>query len=859
MEATSNSKPPVYLVDGPSLLYRAFYALPLELASSAGMPTNAIFGFVSMLVKLIAGHGAARGFVAWDRGSSGRAERYEPYKANRRARPPELAQQWPVAEELAEVLGFRNVALEGYEADDVIATLARKAREGEPPVEAVVVTGDRDALQLVDGEGRVKVLATTRGLTDTKLYDRAAVEERFGVPPELIPDLYGLKGDSSDNIPGVPGIGEKTAAALLQRFGSLEEVLAHAEEVGGAKRKEALLAFADQARLSRELAKARDDLPLAVTPQEAEVVVPDLAEVQRRFAAYELRAPLRRLQEALGQTDGGKPAQRPAEGEEVELERLAAALGEGEWALAVRREGEEQLFGERSVSYAFASLDGERLLTGTAPSVEAVVEAAAASRLVVHGAKGLGAVPPRLAFDTMLAGYLLEPSRRRYPLGELCAAAEISVEGEGAAADALRVKGLAGWQRAKLQEHGLQEVLERIELPLVGILREMERVGIRLDVAALVEVGKAVREELARLEAKIHKLAGEPFLISSPQQLARILFDKLGLPRKRRGKTGYSTDARVLQSIREAHPIVPLIERYRELATLVKTYLDVLPKLIDDRSRLHTTFVQTSAQTGRLSSTNPNLQNIPVRTELGRRIRRCFCAEEGWLLISADYSQIELRVLAWAAGEAALAEIFARGGDVHAATAAEVFGVRLEEVDERLRGKAKMVNYGIIYGLSDFGLADRLNIPREEARAFIDAYFRRFPAVARFIEETVERARREGYVRTAFGRWRPIPELASKSQQQRALGERLAVNTVVQGTAADIIKLAMISCAEGLRARQLQTRLLLTIHDELLFEAPPEEVEEAKGLIEEAMLGVWPHQPGLAVEVGVGENWLEAK
>lgn len=864
MASTSNSTPstPVYLIDGPSLLYRAFYAIRQNLSTSDGMPTNALHGFVSMLAKLIGEHGVARGFVVWDRGSSGREELYTPYKANRQARPPELSEQWPAAEELAEVVGFHNVAVEGCEADDVIATLARKAREAQPPIEVVVVTGDRDALQLVDPQGVVKVLATGRGLSETKLYDRAEVEKRFGVPPELIPDLYGLKGDSSDNIPGVPGIGEKTAAQLLQRFGSLEEVLAHAAEVGGKKRQEALEAFADQARLSKELARARDDLQLDLSPADAEAVQPDLEEVQNHFARYELRQALSLLEGALKKGNGAAgPVDRPGpEGEEVPLAKLPDLLRNGSWALAVGGEVQGRLFGEEEgVEFAFASLEGDRLYRGTAPSPEAVVAAAAEAALTVHGAKELGEVPPNLAFDTALAGYLLEPGRRHYPLGELCAAAGVRVSGEGAAAAALRVKALSSWQRERLAQHGLTEVLERIELPLVRILRAMERVGVRLDVEAFEEVAKAVRKELRELEEQIYELAGERFLISSPQQLGRILFEKLGLPKRRRGKTGYSTDARVLQAIRDTHPIVPLIERYRELATLIKTYLDVLPKLVDDRSRLHTTFVQTAAQTGRLSSTNPNLQNVPVRTELGRQIRRCFCAEEGWFLISADYSQIELRVLAWAAGEEALAEIFARGEDVHTATAAEVFGVPTSAVDERLRSKAKMVNYGIVYGLTDYGLADRLNIPREEAREFIDAYFSRFPKVAQFIADTVSKAKQAGYVRTAFGRWRPLPELSSPNQQLRAAGERLAINTVVQGTAADIIKLAMIGCYNALAQEGLSTRLLLTIHDELLFEALPEEVDRAKELIEREMVGVWPYQPPLVVEVGVGKNWLEAK
>jgi len=398
-----------------------------------------------------------------------------------------------------------------------------------------------------------------------------------------------------------------------------------------------------------------------------------------------------------------------------------------------------------------------------------------------------------------------------------------------------------------------------IELPLVAVLREMELLGVRLNVDRLREITARVHAEIAGLEAEIYELAGEEFLIASPQQLGEVLFGKLGLSHKRRGKTGFSTDARVLQAIRAEHEVVPKIERWRELSTLIKTYLDVLPELIDERSRIHTTFLQAVAQTGRLSSTSPNMQNVPVRTPLGREIRRCFEAAPGAVLISADYSQIELRVLAHVADEPVLKEIFRRGEDVHTATASQVFDVTPQQIDPGMRSKAKMINYGIVYGLSDFGLADRLNIPREEAKEFIDAYLQRFPRVAAFMAETIERAREEGYVTSLWHRRRQIPELRARNYQMRSLGERLAVNTVIQGTAADIIKLAMVRCRAALTDAALHTSLILTIHDELLFEGPPEETAAAGELIEREMCGVWDRDPPLAVDIGIGGNWLEAK
>jgi DNA polymerase-1 len=500
------------------------------------------------------------------------------------------------------------------------------------------------------------------------------------------------------------------------------------------------------------------------------------------------------------------------------------------------------------------------VLSGECDRPESLVAACGERALVVHDAKALGLVAPGLRHDTLLGAYLLEPARRGYPFAELCEERGLASDiDDPLAADAVLLGALAAWQREQITERGLDAVMADIELPLVAVLREMELRGVRLNVDRLAEITGRVREEIEGLEVEIFALAEEEFLIASPQQLGEILFGKLGLSHKRRGKTGFSTDARVLQAIRAEHEIVPKIERWRELSTLIKTYLDVLPGLVDERSRIHTTFLQAVAQTGRLSSTNPNMQNVPIRTPLGREIRGCFEAAEGEVLISADYSQIELRVLAHAADEPVLKEIFLRGEDVHTATASQVFEVAAADIDPGMRSKAKMINYGIVYGLSDYGLADRLNIPREEAKIFIDAYLERFPRVAAFMAETIERAKEEGHVKTLWGRRRQIPELRARNYQVRTLGERLAVNTVIQGTAADIIKLAMVRCEQALAEDGAETRLILTIHDELLFEGPPAETPRARELIEREMVGVWQRDPPMAVDVGVGQNWLEAK
>jgi DNA polymerase-1 len=863
-----NAQRRLFLIDGPSLVYRAFYALPESIATSTGVPTNAIFGFASMLVKIVTEYGVQPTVVGWDAGTSGRTELFAEYKAQRRSRPDLLKQQWPAMEPLVEAFGYSNVRIEGYEADDVIASLAERALQADPPVPVMIVTGDRDVFQLIDERGLVKVMATARGITETKIYDRQAVIDRYGIPPELIPDFYGLKGDTSDNIPGIPGIGDKTASELLQRFGSLEDVLSHVDEISGPKRKQNLIEHAEDARVSKRLATVQRDVAVDFDIAAEAVREPDRSRVREVFREFELRDPLRRLEEALGDPEVAAPAPaadvfltaRVMEGGVADIARVGGAGDELCVQVRASEPPEGALFAE-GAPWRFAVAAGGEVLVGDCDGPEEVVAACGERPVVAHDAKALGLVPPGLVHDTLLGAYLLEPARRGYPLAELCEERGLASDiADPVASDAVLLGVLADWQREQIAERGLEGVMGDIELPLVAVLREMELLGVRLDLERLAEITARVHAEIDALEREIFMLAGEEFLIASPQQLGEILFERLGLTRKRRGKTGYSTDARVLQAIRSEHEIIPRIERWRELSTLIKTYLDVLPELVDERSRIHTTFLQAVAQTGRLSSTNPNMQNVPIRTPLGREIRGCFEAEEGSVLISADYSQIELRVLAHAAEEPALMEIFARGEDVHTATASRVFDVQPHEIDPGMRSKAKMINYGIVYGLSDFGLADRLNIPREEAKEFIDTYLERFPRVAEFMAATIERAKEEGHVKTLWGRRRQIPELRARNYQVRTLGERLAVNTVIQGTAADIIKLAMVRCHRALAQSKLQTRLLLTIHDELLFEGPPEEAADARALIEREMVGVWEgREPPLAVDVGTGRTWLEAK
>jgi DNA polymerase I len=862
----------VFLIDGNSLAYRAFFALPESIATADGRPTNAIYGFASMMAKLLIDYAPGTVIVAWDRGMSGRESEYAEYKAGRRSRPDLLREQWPHLAPMADAFGFTNVEVEGYEADDVIATLTRKAREHGQPV--MIVSGDRDVYQLVrDG---VRVMTTSRGVTDTRVYDAEGVVERYGVPPELVPDLIGLKGDTSDNIPGVPGIGDKTAAQLLQRFGSLEKVLESIDEISGAKRKENLTEHADDARISKQLATMKQDVEVPEDLLEDRSSGPDLSRLRDFAAEFELRAVIQRLEDEY---EGDLPSRTVDETIEVAaVPGTPADLAEGPIGLSIE-------------GGTWAATDGSRAVTGDAADLAALAQDLSDRPLVAHDVKSLGghgrhgllaiagAGALAIDHDTMIGAYLVDPARRTYVLEELAADAGIAVRSgsEPAAADGQLELGedtepadpaatarlaweLAERQREQLAQFGLERVMREVELPLVDILVAMERQGLGLDTGRLAAIGEGMEERIAALEAEIYEAAGREFTIGSPQQLGEVLFVELGLTRKRRGKTGFSTDARVLSQIRDEHPIVPAVEQWRELTKLKNTYLDTLPEYIDpETGRIHTEFNQVTAATGRLSSTNPNLQNIPIRSDVGRPVRACFVAAEGNRLLSADYNQVELRVLAHVAGEEVLREIFASGEDVHSATAAGIIGADPDAITPSERSKAKMVNYGIAYGLTDFGLADRLQISREEARTYIERYFERFPAVRRFIDETIARAEEEGFVKTLMGRRRRIPELRSSQRQRRSLGERLAVNTIIQGTAADIIKLAMVKCHRALADAGLKTRLILQIHDELLFEGPEAEMGAATELVTREMVEAFELDPPLAVDAGVGRDWLEVK
>lgn len=905
MPKTKENDRKLYLLDGNSLAYRAFFALPDTFVNSKGMPTNALFGLANMFVKIISDdeHGQPAVVAVWDAGLSGREEVYEPYKAQRDAKPDGLREQWPHFYPLAEAFGFENVRVDGWEADDVIASIAELAKVDG--YEVMIVTGDRDSFQLVDdANGPVRIMATGRGVTDTKIYDETAVEERYGIPPKLVPDFIGLKGDTSDNIPGVPGIGEKTAMQLLQEFGSLEDVLANIDNISGAKRKENLTNNADLARISRDLATMHRDIE--IPDFEFERVFDrkvDFVALRDALRENDLREPLRRiermlkeetfgeieeeLREALAEVDEEDAAPIAVElkvtaGSVADIKNLKSApltllmrpvaSGLDGPADSLLADAQNQAAGDEA-RFAVVAKKND-VIVGTAASVAEILEAVGERAVVTHDLKSQlddsDAPVPAIDHDTRIAAYLIDSSRRQYDIREM--AIELGVtpsepQAEGVdgplldlAVDVDAIGRIADLQRKELKSLDLERVQNEVELPLVSVLVEIERNGLKLDVDALAKAASGFEAEINQLESDIYELAGKQFTIGSPKQLGPILFDELGLPRGRKGKTGWSTDARVLASIRDAHPIVEKIERWRELTKLKSTYVDSLPKDVSSvDGRIHTTLDQTRAATGRLSSTNPNLQNIPVRTPLGATIRECFVAENGNLLTSADYSQVELRVLAQVADDETLKDIFRRGEDVHTETAAAIFGIDPADVDHATRDRAKAVNFGIIYGLSAFGLSDRLKIPRDEAAEFIKRYLDRFAGVKKFMDDTVAQAKKDGYVTTLIGRRRAIPELASSQVQTRNLGERLAINTVVQGTAADIIKKAMIDCSRALKEADVETKLVMQIHDELLFEGPKAEADQIAELAERVMADAYPLDPPLGVSVGSGPNWLAAK
>lgn len=862
----------VILLDGHSLAFRAFFALPDTLITSSGQVTNAVYGFTAMLIKLIDEERPKSVVVCFDRGMPQfRLDRYAEYKAGRAATPDLFRQQLPLIREVLEALRIPMVELEGYEADDLLATLTKHCRKlGD---EVIIVTGDRDILQLVcDG---VSVIMTRRGISDVIRYDRARVLERYGVTPEQWLDFVALKGEPSDNLPGIPGVGDKTAAQLVNKYGDVEQIIAHADELTP-KLRDSVKSCANQVRINKELGRLIDTVALEIDPGRFDLEPWDEEEVHRLFTALEFRTLHERLQALKMHARSSVPA--------LELK----SVGELASAEEIQRDGGVALAWNNEV-LALCDRPGEAHTVSMAIALErlgAFLQDPACAK-IGHDAKSLYRIALRagvqidnLSCDTKIASYLLDPgSASGYALSDAVKRyLAVSLDGQPLepqsgeqtvldlgydekrrlACEAVAVRAMTPLLEEQLRAQGLWDLATCVEFPLVGVLARMEQHGILVDRNYLEQFDADLGQRAATLEETIKNLAGEDFRVNSQPQLQRILFEKLSLPKTRKIKTGYSTDAAELEKLAAVHPIVPALLEYREVAKLKSGFTEMLLGLVDRRtSRIHTTYEQTTAATGRLSSTTPNLQNIPIRGELGRQIRRAFVAPSGYVLLSADYSQIELRVLAHLSRDETFLQAFADGRDFHAAIAAKVYGVDLSEITPQMRSQVKQFSYGIAYGMSTFGVSQRLGIEMDAAAGFVDAYYAQFPKVKEFLSAQVDQARIDGFTTTMFGRRRYLPELRSSNFRLRALGERMALNTPIQGSAADIMKRAMIKVDAVLRRHPLAD-MLLTVHDELVFEVPLEKLQEARELIENAMTSAADLRCGLCVDVHVGANWAEA-
>jgi len=873
--------PTLALLDGHSLAYRAFFALPTDLATPDGRVTNAVFGFTSMVIKLLGDEHPDAMAVAWDTPEATfRSEDYPEYKAGREAAPDMFRSQLPLIREVADALGIGQFEAPGYEADDIIATVARRAAAAGWDV--LVVTGDRDAFQLIGD--RIQVVYTRRGISDTVKADGEYIRERYGIEPRQYVDYAALRGDPSDNLPGVPGVGEKTATRLVADHGDLEGIFEHLDDQTP-KLRENLAAARDQVFTNRRLSVLVDDVDVAADPEDLRLHPWDPGTVRSVFDGLAFRSLWTRLQELGGGAAPGVDETLDVEISTASDPERVGALASGELALEPVWDGPDL------VGLMIATGDDEAVFVPfdrIGPLADALADPAIPKAL--HDAKPLvralleaDLAFTGLAFDTALAGYVINPAERAPSLSDLAGdvlGLEISpasddgrAQGggqgmlsfdeagpdlEGAGRRAVAVAKLQRPLTAQLEARGGLGLFTDVELPLVRVLAKMEDAGIGVDAGYLGELSESLRARLADLEGHIYQEAGRPFNVNSTQQLREVLFEHLGLPvLKKTPKGAPSTDASVLQKLADEHPVVEHLLGYRELEKLRSTYVDGLLPLVAEDGRIHCVFNQTGAATGRISSERPNMQNIPVRSEEGRTIRKAFVAAGGSRLIVADYSQIELRILAHLSRDPGLLEAFRTGADVHTATAVRVFGV--PEPDPDLRRKAKVINFGLLYGMEAYGLAQRLGISTEEAAGHMEAYFAQFPDVKEFMEGIVESARHTGYTTTILGRRRYLPELSSGNFRIRQMGERMALNAPIQGSAADIIKRAMIDLDAALEERGMATTMLLQVHDELVLEAPEHELEGAIELTRTVMEQVSHLDVPLVVDVGTGRTLGDAK
>ncbi|GFR38067.1 DNA polymerase I [Insulibacter thermoxylanivorax] len=877
------------IVDGNSIANRAFYALPL-LSNAEGLHTNAVYGVTTMLLKLLEEEKPTHFLFAFDAGKvTFRHADYKEYKAGRAKTPPELSEQWPLIKELVAAFNIQQFELEGYEADDIIGTLTRMADEEK--METLVVTGDKDMLQLASEHVKI-ALTIRRGISEMEVYGPEQIQEKYGLKPLQIIDMKGLMGDASDNIPGVPGIGEKTALKLLHEYGSVENVLEHAPSIKG-KMGERLVAHAEDARLSKELATIYREVPLSLTWDDLKFEGIDEERTAALFKRLEFKSLLERLNLSASAQVSEQTLEIPVQ--IVQEQDLSALLGKLDEVRAVHVEvlGDNPHHGEvLGIAFAFEAsamyVGFETLMSEEGRPLREWLEDEGTAKTIydahrVHLALAWQGIKLRgTAFDVHLAAYVLDPSQSNQSLGDLMRRFGLptlpedeEIFGKGAkfripelevyssylGRKAYAISQLRQPMHDELEKTGMNELYYDLELKLSRVLAEMELTGIKVKSEELERFGEELKERIREIEQEIYDLAGTEFNIGSPKQLGEILFEKLNLPVIKKTKTGYSTDVEVLERLAPYHEIAAKVVEYRQLTKLQSTYVEGLLKEIrPETGKIHTYYRQTIAATGRLSSQYPNLQNIPIRLEEGRLIRRAFVpSEEGWYILAADYSQIELRVLAHISQDERLMEAFRQNMDIHTKTAMDVFGVAADEVDANMRRQAKAVNFGIVYGISDYGLSQNLHIPRKEAAAFIEAYFNVFQGVRRYMDEIVKSAKQDGYVSTLLNRRRYLPEINASNYNRRSFAERTAMNTPIQGTAADIIKLAMVKLAERMTDEGLRSRMLLQVHDELVFEVPPEELEVMKQLVPEVMENAIALDVPLKAEVSWGTDWYEAK
>ena len=892
-------KPLLLLFDGNALIHRAFHALPPLTQSKTGELVNAVYGFASTLLKVFADFKPTHWAVAFDRPTpTFRHEMFEEYKAQRPATPEELKGQIKKVHQLVEAFHIPVFEIDGFEADDVLGTLSKQAYE--QGVETIIVTGDNDMLQVV--LPRVKALAPRRTFTDTILYDEEAVEQKYGIKPEQLADLKALAGDVSDNIPGLPGVGEKTATKLLQQYGSLQGIYDHIEDITPSKLQNTLREYRAQAFRNRELSTIVKDVPIKLDLKTCQVSHYDRNEVAKLFQELEFIKLLPRLPQIQAERSQPSAVKGHMVNTETTLKQLIGELEKAQdLAIEVETTGEKAAMANlvgiavspaRSKAF-YIPLGHQGLnqppqlpVTQVTARLKTILENTSIAKIAYNGKHvmavlaGCGLKLENLNFDPMLAAYLLgEKSLGLKALAfnklgiEMSTPAGLSGAGKKqsslsllevnqitdyACANVDIVWSLKESLEAELRKQGLWQLFTEVEMALIPVLVAMERDGILLDTDLPREMSLELGQQLLKLEKEIYSSVGHQFNINSPQQLGKVLFGELKLPQSRRTKTGYSTEASVMEALRGVHPVIELILEYRQLSKLKSTYVDALPALINHKTgRVHTNFNQTGTATGRLSSSDPNLQNIPVRSETGNKIRKAIIAPPGTYLLSADYSQIDLRVLAHLSRDPGLIAAFAHDEDIHALTASKIFGVPASEVTTEMRRNAKTVNFGVVYGMSDYGLEQATSLSREEASQFIALYFEKYPRVREYLEATKEQARKLGYVQTVMGRRRFLPEINSFNRMVREAAERMAINAPVQGSSADIIKIAMINLHREMEKRNLKSRMLLQIHDELLFEVPEKEVEEMKSLVAQIMPRAIELRVPVKIDIKLGKNWGE--